>query len=71
MENKLTPVQDDDLLFQFRSKPVSEEKRTQNWKGIEKGIEKKKLLARRRRRVFFSVLLTLILIWLLYSYFIP
>jgi len=41
MENKLTPGQDDDLLFQFRSKPVSEEKRTQNWKSIEKGIEKK------------------------------
>ncbi|HRH49176.1 MAG TPA: hypothetical protein PLP23_10515 [Panacibacter sp.] len=70
MENKLTPGQDDDLLFQFRSKTVSEEKRAQNWKGIEKGIEKKKLLALRRRRIFFSVLVILILalgaLWLFY-----
>lgn len=72
MENNLTPGRDDDdLPFQFRPKPVSEEKRIQNWNGIANGIEKSFVSMRRRRRIFFSVAATLILamgaLWLFNS----
>lgn len=62
MENNFTSGRDDDNLpFQFRPKPVSDEKRIQSWHSIANGIAERMVFIRRRRKVFFSVAATFVL----------
>lgn len=63
MDNNLfTGDEEQSLPFEFRAKPVSEERRLENWDAILDGIGRSVLSVHRRRKLFLSMAALIVLI---------